>query len=311
MNFQQSVPGAFGGTNVAQNQFLQISIGLQPIISVEAQLDGSFIVLLAGTGQTGTGTPLGQTAAGISSLDTWLAGMLELSVSNFGSSSTAWTLYLNDVRLIFGTVDTSAYSLPDRFTLCNQPVAGSIFNGVIFDNVYAADSRLGPVYISSLLPTGDASGNWITIPGPTRYASVDDSAASLSVYPDGNSSTIAPGASTNQLFLFGQSPCYGRNLGVMVNVCYRSGSVDGIVLQQSAIYDLGPLPANGSTFHTYQQFAAVSFVSGTYWTDAEIKGAFWGVGNAAGSVVVTQMFLEKLVSLRNVPFNCGSANYSF
>ena len=42
------------------------------------------------------------------------------------------------------------------------------------------------------------------------------------------------------------------------------------------------------------------------WTDGDIGRAWWGAGLTSGSANFTQIYLEKLVSLRTVPFNCGN-----
>ena len=301
------------GTLPTWNQFLQFAAPGQVVLAVEAQLDGTLIVLQGGTGATGSGAQLGRTGV-IFSPGSWLAGYLELTAIGLGTTSTTWALYLNDALLLSGTANTLSLGMPDRVNVCNQGVGGAGFNGVAFDNVYIGDTRLGPARVTTLLPISDAAGVWGAVPGPTRFSAVDDRFGDPSGYPDGDSSYISP-TTGSQLFTVGAtdgtpSPCYGRVLGVMVNVCLSgSGSVDVIVVQQSTPTTVGTITATGG-YHTRQVFVPLSLVSGTFWNDAEINGTFWGLGNASG-VRVTQMFLEKVVSLRNVPYSCGGGSYSF
>ena len=315
MNWGQ-LTGLGSGTAPSQNQFLQLVSPEGVAFSVESELDGSLAVLLGGTGNTGSGTQLGRTGLTPTIVvGEWL-GFLELVVTGISNISTAWALYLDDVLLISGNVNTLGYSAFSSFNLCNQTVGGASFNGSQFDNVYAADSRLGPCRVTTMLPAADISGLWLPTPGPTKYQMVYDSQGDPNGYPDGDASYIAPPSlNAPQWFTLQNSPCYGLNLAVVLNICFRctsgAGSCEALVLQMSSVNNMGTLFLGGP-YHTLQAIAQASFATGNNFTDAEINGSYWGVSTTGSmDLRVTQMFLEKVVSLRNVPFNCGAGSYSF
>jgi hypothetical protein len=198
-----------------------------------------------------------------------------------------------------------------------------------FANVYMLDGtgpapyndRLGPVRINALIPAADASGNWnsivngVAVAAPIYTSITDVYGLDPHGSPDGDYSYISPVAlSSPQYFTFPGSPCYGRVLGVNVCQCFRgassSSTCDAMLFDQGTQYNLGSNVVNGG-YHTCQVFVGLSPATGTYLTDAEISNNLWGALTTSPGLMLTQMFLEKITSLRNVPYSCGSGSYSF
>lgn len=306
-----------------QQTFLQFSNAATAcILSVCFEADGTMSVRFGGTGNNGGGALAAKTTM-VFSLSNWI--YLEVRVSNFGSAARV-QLWVNDVNVLSTTAATGA-DVPDRISLCALYNAAGA--GTMFDNVYMLDGqgpapwndRLGPVEISTVSPISDASGNWtstvngVVVSPPIYTAITDIPGVDSHGSPDGDYSYISPVAlNTNQVFAFAGPLCYGLVLGVNVCQCFRgatgSTTSNAILIDGSTVYNLGGNVVNGG-YHTCQVFVGFSPATGTNWTDAEISGNLWGALTTSPGLMLTQMYLEKITSLRDVPYNCGSGSYSF
>jgi hypothetical protein len=257
---------------------------------------------------------------------------MEFFVTGLGGGSTTAAIYQNDVLLLSVTCATS--SAVNSIAIGNQNgttygVNSKPYFGLGFANLVFTDgqgpapwnTRLGPVRVTTLSPNADAGGNWNITPGTltARYQAVDD------IFPtDGNGSLdfdnsyISPVAiNASQFFTVQGAACYGLILGVNVCLVFRgsSGSTtcNALLLQQSVQTTLGTAVFTGPSgiYQTEQVWVGLSPATGINFTDGEIAGSFWGVSTTSPGLILTQMFLEKIVSLRAVPFNCGQASYSF
>ena len=253
-----------------------------------------------------------------------------IEVRSDGWGSTVhFEIWVGDVLRASGT-STLSGAVPDRISFTNQAVPSG-FGGVQFADIYIADGqdvspwndRLGPVRITTFLLVKDASGRWAIFPGTnaSAYLSVNDllngsPGGDPNGSPDGDFSYLTPNAfGSAEFFIVGGQPCYGLILGVNVCVCFRgttgSAGLEALLLQNSGVHNLGVLNVSGG-YHTEQQFVGTSFASGQYFTDGEISGSYWGfLTNSSLDLRVTQLYLEKIVSLRNVSFGCGGGSYSF
>ena len=294
------------------NQFLQLSYSGGVILSLEMQLSGA-IAVKSGGGTNGTGTTVAMTSTPylFTTTGVWL-GYLELRCTGFGGAVN-FSLWLNDVQILAGSAGFGI-NLPDRVTMGSQ---GS--GGMQYDNVYMLDGqgvaplndRLGPIRITSLIPASDAAGNWIITPSSFsyRYQAVQEP-------PDvGATHYITPPLIHSiQSFSTQPSPCFGLVLGVMVNTTFRgstgSTTCDAVYVNGATVVTIGSSVVNGP-FHNQQQFLSLSPASGTNFTDFEISGSLWGASSASPFLQLTQFWLEKITSLRNVPYNCGLGSYSF
>ena len=312
----------------ALDKFLQISSATLNLIALEIQTNGKLAVVAGGDGTSGTGSIVG-TSTQIFPVGSW-SGYLEILAVGLGGS-TVVQVFLNDVQIILCTVGTASGA--DRIALGTQNgttfgVDSQPYFGLVFANVYCADgqgsapfnTRLGPVRITTVSPNADAGGNWTITPGSltSRYVAVDDIFPSDgNGSPDGDHSYITNVTLDPQWFTFGGAggaPCYGRILGVMVNLCFRgaSGSTtcNALLLQQATQTSIGTATVNG-LYQTQQLFQALSPATGTYFTTGEVAGSLWGVSTSSTGLMLTQMFLEEVVSLRSTPYDCGQASYSF
>ncbi len=253
---------------------------------------------------------------------------IELRTDGWGTLVNV-ELWIGDVKKAFGSATLSG-KIADRWSF----TAGAVpqgFGGAMFANIYINDGqgvapwndRLGPVRITTFSPVKDASGRWAITPGTnaSAYLSVNDllngsPGGDPNGSPDGDFSYLTPNAfGSAEFFIVGGQPCYGLILGVNVCVCFRgttgSAGLEALLLQNSAVHNLGVLNVSGG-YHTEQQFVGTSFSSGLYFTDGEISGSYWGfLTNSSLDLRVTQIYLEKIVSLRNVAFGCGGGSYSF
>lgn len=314
----------------AQDKFLQLANASGTnVLALEIQTDGTIAVISGGDGTSGTGT-LEKKTTTVFTVEQW-SGYLELLAVGLGGS-TAVELWLNDVRILSATFTTSA--APDRVLVGSQNGTSGGGNsvsgfGMTYANIYLADgqgpapwnTRLGPVRITSLSPSADAGGNWNISPNTilNRFEAVADLFPSdRDGSPDFDASTINPISLTdnNQWFTFTKAPCFGLILGVMVNLVFRgsSGSTtcNALLLQQSGQVTIGTVTVTAALgiYQNKQLFQGLT-LSGANFTDADLAGSLWGVSTSSPGLILTQMYLEKIVSLRGTPFNCGQSSYSF
>lgn len=306
--------GAAGGAGT--NKWFFLSAGSTVCIALQSESNGKLSIISGGTSANGTGALLQQTTISFP-IGTW-AGYLEFTASGFGLGNTlTYELWLDDVLLLTGT--TSIADIPDRYTIGSQGDTGRIF-----DNQYICDGqgpapwngRLGPIRITSLSPNADLSGSWIPTPAAPTFQQVQDLPSDPHGSPDGDSTYASPDSiGGQQFFQVESSPCFGRVLGVAVNLCFRgtsgSASCQALLLQTGAPVLIGTPNVTG-IYHTAQAILQQSPATGTFLTDAEISSGFWGVATLTSfDLRVTQMFLEKITSLRSVPYNCGRGSYAY
>jgi hypothetical protein len=290
-------------------------------LSVCFEADGTMSVRFGGTGVNGGGALAAKTTM-VFPLNTWI--YLEVRVSGFGSGAQV-QLWVNDVGVLT-TAAASGPEVPDRISLC--ALYNSAGGGTMFDNVYMLDGqgpapwndRLGPVEISTVSPNGDASGTWnqtvngTLTPAPI-YTAITDIPGDPHGAPDDDYSFVSPPAITKKQYWTMATPqCYGLILGVNVCQCFRgsSGSTtcDALLAQAGLATFIGTNVVNGP-YRTAQKFVGLSPASGINFTAGEVSGSFWGASTSSPGLQLTQMYLEIITSLRNVPFNCGASSYSF
>ena len=295
-----------------QSRFLEMSDSISAMIGLQFEADGSISIQ-----DLVHSTEIGRSPAPLYSPGSW-GPYMELRCSGFGGSGVSCELWLDDVKQASGSAAIGG-RFADRVTIRQQGV------GVQFDNIYMLDGqgaspwndRLGPVRITALLPSADASGSWGVTPTTTAAweAVLDALGVDPNGTPDGDSSYVTPdGVGSNEMFFVSTAPCYGLVLGVTVNACFRgtsgAASLTSLFLEGSASHVLGTLSVSGG-YHTAQQIVGYSPETGTFFNDAEIAGNLWGFSTASLDLRVTQLYLEKIVSLRSTPYGCGKQNYSF
>lgn len=309
----------------AQNKFLQFSSPSAAVIAFEIQTSGTIAVISGGNGTTGTGTLIAQTSNTFP-VGSW-SGYLEFTITG-----TTVEIWLDDAKILSCTVPS--LGSPDRWAIGNQNgstfgVNARPFFGMTYANIYVLDgqgsapwnARLGPVRITTLSPAADAQGNYNITPNTitTRFGAVDDLfPADGNGSPDFDHSYISPVTiGDRQYFTFRSPNCFGLILGVMVNMCFRgstgSTTCDARIIQGANDILIGTTTVTlaSGMYATRQAFIAQSPATSTNFTDGEIAGALWGIGTGSPGLIFTQMFLEKIVSLRASPFNCGQSSYSY
>ena len=232
------------------------------------------------------------------------AAVITLSNTNIGNSTLGW---------------------PDRFSFYWKGVSN---NGVSWANVYASTGALdsggnpqgfkGPCRVTSHRFTSNERQTWTRNTGASDVACINENPA------DGDATYIEGTSGQEELFATGKMPCFGRILGVSLCAMGRR-SVAGHVARTSYVCRQDPVGHAETTLQLATDWADGYAINqtppseyslrnaGERWTDGEIEQAWWGLYAAGpGTARVTQMWVEKLTSLRNVPYQCGQlGSYSY
>lgn len=239
--------------------------------------------------------------------DTWI--YIELSIDTTAGS---WALYIDDVLLQTQT----GVSLPagiDRYSFTSFT-----FESHQIDDHYCTDGeRLGPCRVTGFAPNFQSTHQWAPL-NDTNLSQVQEfgNRAGKNTPDDNTSYVWANAAGTKDLYGFAAPACYGRILAIALNAdgsaIAGSPSVNFVVKVASTEYAAGFSDAYIGGYTIRQGLSLLNPSTATYWSDAEITGALFGFTFAgSGELRITQWMLEKLVSLRAVPYNCGQGSYSF
>lgn len=228
-------------------------------------------------------------------------------IADFGPSGTDGTVNLGS-----GTIDyvsfrweafgTAGYNIDDYY----------IVDGTGLHN----NTRLGPCRVMSEPPIGDAFLESFTRnTGSTDFGCVDEFASGVHGAPDYLVTYLAGTASCADLFNVATMACVGLVLGVAVNATFRGPPPASVALLCQPIGAAGSTvtlaslspPGNGTDWACLQGISETNLATGgNNWTDGDIGRAWWGAGLTAGDGKWTQLYIEKLVSLRAVKFDCGN-----
>lgn len=237
-------------------------------------------------------------------------------------------MFVDDVEVYSATSLNLGSTPPDRYSLRWESFGT---RQVAWDDLYVDDAtRHGPAKVTTSVPDGPGhAAEWSLTGAPTHWEAVDDyfnPGAPSADFPD-MTTYIDSTSALAQLdsFKMGAMPCYGRILAVATNASgWNPSGVNAPGIRFSVRArpsvatdtDLGlqlwPAPSTWSPLVAVQAISPTDPATGTYWVDRHVSQAFWGYRAAgAGPSRVTQVFLEKLVSLRDDPFNCGRSPYAF
>lgn len=306
-----------GMGGAGQDQFVQISYAGGVLVALRTNSDGTLSILVGGDGSSGSGTEVVRSTYQAPVGD-W-NGYTELKAYGFGGTTTV-ELWMDDVLIASGTCAPGAGLIPDRIAIGSQGDGGKRI-----DNVYYLDGqgtscndRLGPIRISTIGPIRDRQKQFTPNMGTTNWPIVGATAT--------NSTNFVEGVFGDQdLYGIDKLPCYGQILCVSLNViaelitgapfvqlfCKGNPANSPVVTQIGDGFvspDGYPLQ---SVYHTFQALTEVNLRTGAgVWTDGAMQSAYWGMAASTadtGIVRVTQLFLEKVVSLRNTPFDCQNA----
>lgn len=254
---------------------------------------------------------------------TWAA--LQIKVQ-----STGFVIRLNGVQIAAGTVNV--WRQPDRFTHRWQGGAGfNLDNYVLVDGQGAQNTGFLPYpwAVASRYPAVATTSQWT----PNGYANAltcvfdHQGVPTPSEYPDGESGYIKPTVTGQRaLFEMQDFTCQGRILGVALSVVAKplsGGQSMKLIVEETAIHTLAePTLAGRSVqlpglpdlddYVTYFGIAETDPETGTFWNDGDLGRYGWGVEADTTDVHVTQIFLQKVVTLASLPYSCGGAgNYGF
>jgi len=223
------------------------------------------------------------------------------------------TQVFEDLNVNLGTVN------PDRFSIRHQSFGTQ---GWAMDDLYIADERLGRCRVNTNLPIGDVSGSgWTPTPSGILYSAIDDRQFTGSIVsPDSDITRIdATGPDLTSLHNFAEFSCYGRVLAAAINATAKKPSLSAPTIKLVSRPDPTSLSVTEldeylltTSYATYQSVVNLSPLTGGYWSDRELKDAIWGVrSGGSGANRVTAMFLEKLVSLEGLSYDCGAGSNSY
>lgn len=214
---------------------------------------------------------------------------------------------------------------PDRMSILLEHFGVA---GYTIDDLYYADGSgvrnndfLGPCRVTFDLPGSDASiDQWNRNGGTSDFSRINEDVTHTVPCPDGDTTYIEGQAGVIDRFGLNAMPCFGRILGAAANVTGRRSTLAGAALDLL----VRPVPGNplsesliggtialGPSYAGAQGMAEVNPFTANIWTDRDIDGGWWGVRSLTGLARVTSLYIEKLTSLRPVPFDCGSSGASY
>lgn len=260
---------------------------------------------------------------------------LEIVVT-FGGSGTL-DVYVDDVSIYHATglniTNSTHPGNPDRHSIWWQSFGTA---GQVIDNLYICDGqgdtfndRLGPCRVTIVSPIANVVHEWLPTGAAANFQCVQDQIlpdnsrlpVGAATMPDDDTTYVQASATALDMYENAKMPCYGLDLAVAWNVCARnpfSGAPTLDLVCRPKANDIGTqLDVSGgnpltASYRMIQGIVTNNPGTSTNWRDKEIDNALWGFRrNGAGTVRVTQAFVEKLTSLRSVPYNCGQGSYSF
>lgn len=291
-----TIPGSLGGGNTST------------VLYLEVKDDNTFSVYTGPEGRRLFPGTLLWNSAGVYtlSLNEWI--YIELQVD---TSTGTWALYVNDVLLKQQT-DTLP-SLIDRYSFLSEG-----FEEHSIDDHYGTNGeRLGPCRVTGFAPNFGSTHQWTPLVS-TNLSQIQEfgNRAGLNTPDDNQSYVSASAAGITDYYGFPAPACYGRILALAINAdgsaVTGSPSIDFFAKLAGIEYASGSSNAYIGGYHIQQGISQVNPATGTYWSDTEIAAGLFGMRMAgSGELRVTQFMMEKLVSLRSVPFTCGGGAISY
>ena len=308
--------------------------------SVFCDTDGTLKFYSGGNGiESDRGTLLYSATAG-QKLTSGAWTYLEFDITLSATGSGSLTVMRDDVLFCSLTSQTIGTGSADRFAIRKGQNAYGTALWSIAD-VYVADSLLGPCRVTAFPMATDAIPQGFTRAGTvvnaTNVQQIDEwsYAVGFTDIPDGDRTAVEnDNGAVTDLYYPKNVPCYGKILAIAANMTCRSlsGSPTLQVLcrQGATRYTVaGPLsvplgcylaavtgivpPGTGNAL--YAQLQAIQQYQpkdNSAWSDIDVQNAAWGMqAGGTGIARVTAFSLEKLVSMRNVPYQCAGGSYSF
>lgn len=271
--------------------------------------DNTLSIYTEGQGTSSSRGTLLWNSAGVFTItfETWMC--IEIMVD---TAAGAWALWINDDLL-----QSQSVALPgpiDRYSFRSES-----FEAHDIDHHYLTDGEhLGPCYVNGFAPSLQSTHQW-TPANDTNLSQIEEfgNRPDPLQTPDDDVSFNFSGVVGNfDLFGFPPQNCYGRILALALNADGRyvlpGSSVDLITKIGANLYDVGFPPAFDGLYSIRQAISELNPATGEVWNDGTIPSSLFGYRLAgSGSARITQFMLEKVVSLRVLPFTCGQGSYSF
>lgn len=290
------------------------------VIAIRYNPSAQLEVMKGGSGtNSAPGTLVGTVTAVTLVVDTWVSW--EFCVVQAGVNST-FQVYANDVLVldmgpsgVDGPLDLSAYGTINRVTFRWEASFGPEFDHyVVSDNQGAFNNtRLGPVRIISTVAAADSVVGLTRNTGSSDAACVNELRWPPGVFPLGSpdgDQTYLTGASTFDLWTVYPYDCIAKILAVAVNVDFKGLTADTLAFLfkvAGVTTTIGTKsPAVNNVYEVLQAIQQDSLVNpGVVWVDGEINSNLWGLSPSGGRI--SQFVIEKIVTLRPVPYTCGTS----
>lgn len=252
-------------------------------------------------------------------------GLCELQIGS-GSYEVHW----DGTQILFGS--HSALNNIDTVAFMVATSAG--VGGLAVDNYWVLDDQAGLTgfigrsrVTTMLMQAVVGADRWQPGGAYTTLVAVSEAGPS-GFFPDGDDSFITPATvGAVQQYQVIKPACYGRIFGLALNMVAKptgfNATLNGKIRRGTNIYQMGAAtiiqptvyPVGHAAMAGYscaQAIAELNPENGLIWNDGDLVNSFYGVEADTTGVRLTQLYLEKLVSLDPArTFNCGQGLYVF
>lgn len=290
------------------------------VLAIRYNPSAQLEVMKGGSGtNSAPGTLVGTVLSPILVVDTWVSW--EFCVVQAGANST-FQIYADDVLVLDmgptganGPLDLTGLGTINRVTFRWEASFGPEFDNYVVsdDQGTVNNTRLGPLRVVSTIMASDSFTTLTRNTGTSDASCINELlwppglGPGIGV-PDGDQ-TYLTGTNTFGLWVPSPFACTAKILGLALNGCFKGLTTD----QLAFLFKTGAVqttvgtasPAANNVYEVLQVLQELSLVTGLGWVDGEINSNLWGLSPSAGRI--TQYVLEKVLTLRTVPYTCGSS----
>lgn len=290
------------------------------VVAIRYNPSAQLEVMKGGSGtNSAPGTLVGTVTSVTLAVDVWVAW--EFCIVQAGANST-FQVFANDVQVldmgptgIDGPLDLTGLGVIDRVTFRWEAAFGPEFDHYVISDDQGTfnNTRLGPVRIISTIPAADSVVGLTRNTGSSDASCVNEMRWPPGVFPLGSpdgDQTYLTGAGTFDLWTVSPFDCIAKILGVAVNADFKGSTGDTLAFLfktgavQTTIGTKSPTVSNA--YQVLQVIQEDSLVNpGIEWVDGEINSNLWGLSPSGGKI--SQFVIEKIVTLRAVPYTCGTS----
>lgn len=299
------------------------------VIAVRYNPSAQLEIMKGGSGtNSAPGTLVATVTAVTLQVDVWV--YWEFSVHQNGALST-FQVHANDVLVLdMGPSGVDGpLDLTDLGLINNVTFRWEASFGPEWDHYYICDNqgsfnntRLGPIRIQSTIMAEDIVVGLTRNTGASDASCINELLWPPGVFPLGSpdgDQTYLTGSSTFDLWRASPFDCIAKILAVALNADFKGLTTD----QLAFLFKVGAVqttigsksPTTNNVYEVLQVIQEDSLVNpGVVWVDGEINSNYWGLSPSAGRI--SQFVIEKVLTLRSVPYTCGTSpgvgqSYSF